>query len=75
MQIEGTNKLLIIKVVDGDSAILITHINSIMSGLDNPNVDVAFILIQILEGFPGLEGNNSDVLVDSSDDDFAYIKR
>lgn len=54
MQIQTTDKLLIIKIINGDPAIFIPDINSIMRGFDNSDVDVALILIQILKDFTSL---------------------
>ena len=74
MQIQRAHKLLIIQIINRDPAILIPHINPILRRLDHPDIDIAPILIQILKYLTSLESNDGNVLVDSSDDDFAYIR-
>jgi hypothetical protein len=45
-----------------------------MRRLDHPYIEIAPILIQILKDLTSLESNDGNVLIDSSDDDFAYIR-
>ena len=73
MEIEGAHKLFVIKIIDGDSAIFIADIDSILSGLDDSDIDIALILIEILERLSGFEGDDGDVLIDTCDDDFTLF--
>lgn len=73
MQIKRAHKLPIFYFIDGDSAILIPHINSLLSGLDYPDINITFVLKEILDRFPGLQTYDRDILVDSSYNYFSWI--
>jgi hypothetical protein len=73
MQIQRTDKLFIIKIINRNSAILITDINSILSCLDDSDIDIPLVFIKILERFASFKCNDDNVLIDTSDNDFAYF--
>lgn len=71
MQIQGTYKLFIFNIIDGDSSVFVADIDSFFGGLDDSNVDITLVFVEILERFACLECDDGNILIDACDYDFS----